>query len=337
MAGTTALVTGAAGLIGSHVVDELIARGRHVIAMDDLSGGFRENVHPHAEFVEASVTDVAAVQRVLHTYKPTHVFHLAAYAAEGLSHFIRHFNYTNNLLGSVNLINASVTHGVECFVFTSSIAVYGKNQLPMSEDMVPLPEDPYGIAKYAVELDLRCAHELFGLNYVIFRPHNVYGERQNIGDPYRNVIGIFMNQAMRDEPMTIYGDGSQTRAFSYISDVAPVIASAPETPASFGRVFNVGADEPYSVTHLAERVASHINKPNTPIIYLPGRKEVLNAYASHKAVTDVFNCKPLISLDAGLARMATWALRHGARKGRPFKGVEVPVNMPSHWAAMVAE
>jgi UDP-glucose 4-epimerase len=189
-----ALVTGAAGFIGSHVVDALLERGDQVVAMDDLSGGFRDNVHPDAIFLEGSVTDRAFVDGLFSKYTFDHVYHLAAYAAEGLSFFIKRFNYTNNLLGSVNLINASVNTGVKCFVFTSSIAVYGANQPPMTEDMIPQPKDPYGIAKLAVEQDLQVSHDMFGLNYVIFRPHNVYGERQNIGDRYRNVIGIFMNQ-----------------------------------------------------------------------------------------------------------------------------------------------
>ena len=136
--------------------------------MDDLSGGFRDYVPDGVKFVEGSVTDAALVKKLFAENNFDYVFHLAAYAAEGLSHFIKHFNYTNNLLGSVNLINASVNHGVKCFVFTSSIAVYGKNQLPMTEDAVPQPEDPYGIAKYAVELDLKEAHEMFGLNHVDF-------------------------------------------------------------------------------------------------------------------------------------------------------------------------
>src|SRR4030095_11092896 len=138
-------------------------------------------------------TDDILVERLFAQEKFDYVYHLAAYAAEGLSHFIRRFNYETNLGGSVNIINACVRHEVKCLVFTSSIAVYGKNQLPMTEDLTPEPEDPYGVSKYAVELDLRAAHEMFGLNYVIFRPHNVYGEWQNIADKYRNVIGIFMN------------------------------------------------------------------------------------------------------------------------------------------------
>ena len=193
----TSLVTGAAGFIGSHVTDALLAMGHAVVALDDLSGGFPENVDARATFVEGSILDVALVDRLFAEHRFDYVFHLAAYAAEGLSHFIKRFNYTNNLIGSVNLINAAINTGtVRTFVFTSSIAVYGRNQVPMHEDLVPAPEDPYGVAKYAVELELRASATMFGLPFVIFRPHNVYGERQNIGDRYRNVVGIFMNQLL---------------------------------------------------------------------------------------------------------------------------------------------
>ena len=254
---TGSLVTGAAGFMGSHVVDHLIGMGHDVIALDDLSGGFRDNVNPSATFVEGSVVDRELVDRLFRENPIDYVYHLAAYAAEGLSHFIKRFNYTNNLIGSVNIINACVNSGrVKCLVFTSSIAVYGRNQVPMKEDLVPQPEDPYGIAKYAVELDLKESHEMFGLDHIIFRPHNVYGERQNIADKYRNVIGIFMNQILRGEPLTVFGDGEQTRAFSYIDDVAPVIARSVERRDSYNKIFNVGADTPYSVNALARAVAN---------------------------------------------------------------------------------
>ena len=191
------LVTGAAGFIGSHVAEALFKSGHKVVALDDLSGGFRDNVPARATFVEGSIVDHQLIEKLFQQHKFTYVFHLAAYAAEGLSHFIKRFNYTNNVVGSVNLINAAVNHNVKCFVFTSSIAVYGAGQTPMTEEMVPMPEDSYGIAKYAIEQDLKASHEMFGLDYVIFRPHNVYGEKQNIGDRYRNVVGIFMNQIGR--------------------------------------------------------------------------------------------------------------------------------------------
>src|SRR3990172_6815728 len=203
---TRVLLTGGAGFIGSHIVDHLIAQGHDVTVIDDLSGGFERNVNSQAEFVKGSINDVKLVDRIVKGKDI--VFHLAAYAAEGLSHFIKKFNYENNLIGSVNLINAAVRENIEKFLFTSSMAVYGTNQTPFSEDINPNPEDSYGVAKYATEKELKISHELFGLKYVIIRPHNVYGERQNIGDPYRNVIGIFMNRIMKGLPPLIYGDGN---------------------------------------------------------------------------------------------------------------------------------
>src|SRR3954471_20925617 len=158
------LVTGGAGFVGSHVVEALVQRGEHVVVLDDLSGGFAENVPPGVMLVHGSILDHALIETIFREHRVRRVYHLAAYAAEGLSHFIRKFNYENNLIGSIHLINAAIKYEVKCFVFTSSIAVYGKNQLPMSEEMIPSPEDPYGVSKYAVELDLRSAHEMFGLN-----------------------------------------------------------------------------------------------------------------------------------------------------------------------------
>src|SRR5580700_357215 len=245
------LVTGGAGFMGSHVADHLLKMGHDVMVLDDLSGGFRESVPQAATFVQASVLDHDLINRLFERHSFDYVYHLAAYAAEGLSHFIKRFNYSNNLIGSVNLINAAINHDVKCFVFTSSIAVYGASQSPMSEHMVPIPEDSYGISKLAVEQELRVSHEMFGLDYVVFRPHNVYGERQNIGDRYRNVVGIFMNQLLRGEAMTIFGDGLQTRNFTYIGDVAPVIARAVQLPEIRNRVYNIGSSEATTIQDLA--------------------------------------------------------------------------------------
>ncbi len=324
------LVTGGAGFIGSHLVDSLLERGHEVVALDDLSGGFVDNVNPKAKFVEGSVTNVGLVEDLFREHRFDYVFHLAAYAAEGLSHFIKRFNYENNLIGSVNLINCSVNYDVKCFVFTSSIAVYGKNQLPMTEELLPMPEDSYGIAKLAVEKELAICHEMFGLNYIVFRPHNVYGERQNIGDKYRNVVGIFMNQILQGQPLTIFGDGKQTRAFSYIKDVAPVMAQSVDVKAAYNNIFNVGADTPYTVNELAERVAEAMGAKVT-LKHLQARNEVVDAYSTHDKSKKFFNIGEPVPLEKGLAPMAEWVKKVGARESSKFKNIEIPKNLPPSW------
>ena len=325
------LVTGGAGFIGSHVTEELMNRGQKVTVLDDLSGGFIDNVVSGAAFIQGSINDVELVNNLFREGQFEYVYHLAAYAAEGLSHFIKRFNYENNLIGSVNLINAAINNGVKCFVFTSSIAVYGSSpELPMTEETQAQPEDPYGIAKLAVEQELKVSKEMFGLDYIIFRPHNVYGERQNIGDKYRNVVGIFMNQILQNKPMTVFGDGSQTRAFSYIGDIVPIMAEAIELPAARNQVFNVGADQPYSVNELALYTARSMGiEPD--IIHLPPRNEVLNAYSSHEKVEQVFGKRKLHSLETGLSRMAAWVKQHGARTSKEFDNIEVRKNLPEAW------
>jgi UDP-glucose 4-epimerase len=329
---STVLVTGGAGFVGAHLVRALLAANRfRVVAVDDLSGGSRDNVPLEAIFVRGSVLDHRFMARLFDEHRFTHVYHLAAYAAEGLSHFIRRFNYTTNVVGSVNVINECVRHGVESLVFTSSIAVYGAVTPPMREDQPVRPEDPYGIAKLAVELDLGAANRLFGLSSVIWRPHNVYGEYQNIGDPYRNVVGIFMNQIMKGEPMTIFGDGAQQRAFSYVGDIASTIAESAWTPGAQNEVFNIGADAPITVLELAGRVAEAMGAPDHPVRHVPARQEVHRAWADHTKIARVFGERPRTPLDAGLRRMASWVKATGARATPPFTEIEITKELPQSW------
>jgi UDP-glucose 4-epimerase len=331
MANPHALVTGAAGFIGSHVVDACLELGMEVVATDDLSGGYLENVPAAAKWVQGDLRDAGFVASLWDDGAFDYVYHLGAYAAEGLSHFIRAYNYRTNLEASVNLINQSVLHDAKRFVFTSSIAVYGSGQVPMTEDTVPLPEDPYGISKYAVELDLAAAHEMFGLAYTVFRPHNVYGERQNIADKYRNVIGIFMNAVLRDEPMPIFGDGLQTRAFSHIADVAPIIARSPHVEASANQVYNIGADEPSTVLDLAHVVAEAFGV-EPQIEFRDARNEVVHAFSDHSKINADFDLPEPVSLRDGIGRMADWVRQHGSREPVEFAaGIEVMRNLPPSW------
>lgn len=327
----TSLVTGGAGFIGSHVVDNLINQGHKVVILDDLSGGFEDNVHALAIFVQGSITDHILVENLFAKHSFDFVFHLAAYAAEGLSHFIRRFNYQNNVIGSANLINASVKFNVKRFIFTSSIAVYGTGTLPHIETQAPKPEDPYGIAKYAIEMDLKAANKFFGLDYVIFRPHNVYGERQNISDPYRNVIGIFMNQSLKNIPLTVFGNGEQSRAFSHIQDIAPLISKSAAIDSSKNQVFNIGSDLPITINELIEAL-SGITKKGLEVTYLPQRNEVTHAYADHAKLKSVFQeIETQTSLTSGLGQMWKWVEKHGAQDTTEFESIELTKNLPNSW------
>jgi UDP-glucose 4-epimerase len=346
---TISLVTGGAGFIGSHVADHLLKMGHTVIVLDDLSGGNLDNltvgtlldrdlmsigVNPTGEgaiVVVGSILDTHCIDNLFSIYRPDCVFHLAAYAAEGLSHFIRRYNYEMNVIGSVNLINAAVNYGVKRFVFTSSIAAYGMMGDDLAdEDSWPAPVDPYGIAKYAVEMDLQVAHDLFGLDYTIFRPHNVYGERQNLNDPYRNVIGIFMRQCLQGQPMTIFGDGYQSRGFTYIDDVAPYIASCVTNEGARNRVFNIGSSETRTVWGLAKDVAKALGV-EFKTVKLPARQEVRWAAASHVQFDRVFGKHKTITMTDGIARMAAWAKTQTLREPKPFAAIEIDKNLPDIW------
>ena len=326
----TSLVTGGAGFIGSHVALHLIRLKHQVIVFDDLSGGFKSNLPEGCIFIEGSITDVPLLNSIFEKYTIDYVYHLAAYAAEGLSHFIRKFNYENNLIGSINLINASVNHNIKRFIFTSSIAVYGTQELPLRESQKPQPEDPYGIAKYAVEMDLENAYKLFGLAYTIFRPHNVYGPGQNIGDTYRNVVGIFMNQILKGESLTIFGDGAQTRAFTYIDDVAPYIASSYAFAKAKNKTFNIGSDSETTVKKLAQEVGKAMNT-DVLIHHLEQREEVVHAYSDHTIFKNIFAPKEETSLNEGLSKTARWVTLHGARESSTFEQIEIKKNLPKSW------
>ena len=347
--GSRALVTGACGFIGSHVADFVLNELRigKVVAVDDLSGGFPRNsekfVSGGGVLVLGDIKNVTFVKELYSTHGPfDFVYHIAAYAAEGLSHFIRHYNYENNLLGSVNLLNAALSQPVlpSAFIFTSSIAAYGASDgvPPFTELSPKTPEDPYGIAKMAFELDLKAAHHMFGLNYIIFRPHNVYGPRQNIADKFRNAVGIFMNQILRNESVTIFGDGNQKRAFSYISDVADIIGASVFFEHAHNNDFFVGNDKEYSINQLARAVITAMGA--TPpsggavqVTHLESRKEVTDAFPFHGKLRCVFNPPPTIDLQEGLQRTADYVKKHGSFSPTGYKNIEVPKNLPPSWSA----
>ncbi len=322
------LVTGGAGFIGSHLVDYLVKKGHQVYVLDDLSGGLIENVNPKAVFIKGSITNQKLVNKIMRGTDI--VYHIAAYAAEGLSHNIRVFNYMNNLVGSLNLINASIKNKVKCFVFTSSMAVYGEGKPPFSEEDIPSPTDPYGVAKFAVEMDLKCAKEKFGLDYIVFRPHNIYGERQFLGDPYRNVITIFMNRIMKGLPPLIFGDGEQTRAFSYISDIVPCIAEAPFKKDPLNQIINIGAAKPYTLNQLAEEVLNVMGSDLKPV-HVEERHEVKHAHCTTEKSEKILGFADKTNLQDGLKKTAEWAKKKGPMEPIIWECVELEENLHESW------
>lgn len=332
------LVTGGAGFIGSHVAQWLHLDGHEVYVVDDLSGGFTGNVPMGVAFHIADCGNYQQMDDVFEAVKPEIVYHLAAYAAEGLSPFVRSYNYVNNVVGSANLISLAMKHHVRRFVFTSSAAVYGHGDAPFSEDDVN-PIDPYGNAKLAIERDLEMAWQTHGLSYTIFRPHNVYGPRQNYMDPYRNVVGIFMRQAKRNEPMTIFGDGGQIRQFTDIDDVAPIIAQSAFKTAFHNETVNIGGNVPVSVFHLARTVAQIAGVVEN-LEYLPPRMEAHAVECSHSRLYRL--CKEAaipystpVGIVAGLPKMWEWVKANhvGVTELPP---IEVYEYLPKSWARRVS-
>ena len=324
-----ALVTGGAGFLGSHLANELLDMGHEATVVDDLSGGFLENVPASANGYIRSITEEYYMGLLFDDYKPELVYHLAAYAAEGLSPFIRRHNYMNNVIGSANVINECIKHDVEFLCFTSSMAVYGNQPAPFHEALELMPIDPYGIAKMAVERDIEIAGMQHGLQYVIMRPHNVYGPNQNIWDPYRNVIGIFMRQILEGKPLTIFGDGSQVREFTYIDDITPHIARSYRRDYNLTRTYNIGVGERVSIEVLAEMVSEVAGVHHAPV-YCPPRHEVDNSYPSTVQFKNRFTPGEPTGLVNGLEKMWEWA-QTAPRQQSTLPEIEVRDGLYPQW------
>jgi UDP-glucose 4-epimerase len=324
------LITGVAGLLGANFSRYLLSKGYDVVGIDDLSGGYLDSVPAEMKFYGVDLVDRLKTEEVFAKEKPDYVFHFAAYAAEGLSPFIRNYNYTNNVLASANVINACVNHDIKKVVFTSSMAVYGVGNPPFTEDQLPTPEDPYGIAKYAVEMDLKLAHEMFGLNYSIVRPHNVVGIYQNIWDRYRNVIGIWIRKALVGEPLSIFGDGTQKRAFS---DIKFYMAPFEKLMTSFnGETFNIGADKDFTINEACDLVidvAAELGVKATKV-HLEKRNEVHTAYCDHSKAHNLLGFKDETNLREMIKEMFVWAMKQPDRQVKNMD-YEIEKNMYSFW------
>jgi UDP-glucose 4-epimerase len=324
------LITGVAGLLGSRLADWLVENVNcNIIGIDDLSGGYIDNINPKVNLYKIDLVSSDKLEEIFEKYKPSYVFHFAAYAAEGLSPFIRKYNYENNLISTTRLINQSIKHNVKRFVFTSTMAVYGANKPPFVESYQQAPIDPYGVAKYACEMDLQIAGEQHGLDWCIFRPHNVYGKKQNIWDKYRNVLGIWMYQNLNNLPLTIYGDGTQTRAFSYVDDCIPYFWKGAVDPRASKEIFNIGGDEHNTINEVADIIIYVMGSGSK--IYLEQRHEVKDAWVSHDKIKKILDFKNPTNLKDGLFQMWEWAKAQPKRERKQWSSYELDSGIYNYW------
>jgi len=327
------LITGVAGLLGSRLADWIIENKPEVevIGIDDLSGGYSDNINPKVQFHQLNLaTDLSKLEDVFKQSQPDYVYHFAAYAAEGLSPFIRHYNYTNNLLSTANIVNNCINYDIKRLVFTSTMAVYGHGEGGIfHEDMSRNPIDPYGVAKAACERDIEIANEQHGLDYCIIRPHNVFGANQNIWDKYRNVLGIWMYYHMEGNPITIFGDGTQKRAFSYIDDSLEPLWNASIKPEASKQIINLGGIHEYSINEASDILAEVLGGAKK--VYLEGRHEVHIAVPTFQKSIDILGFEHKTNLKEGLVKMWEWAQKQPKRERFIWDNYEIEKGIYTFW------
>ena len=323
------LITGVAGLLGSRLADWIIENtDGEVVGIDDLSGGYIENVNSEVTFYKKNlVTD--DIEDLFDKYDFDIVYHFAAYAAEGLSPFIRQFNYENNLVATSRIINQCITHDINRLVFTSTMAVYGHGNPPFDERDLPQPIDPYGVAKYACEMDIQVAGEQHGLDWCIIRPHNVYGIKQNIWDKYRNVLGIWMCQYMNEEPMSIFGDGEQKRAFSFIDDTLELLWKSGIQENCSKQIINLGGTKFYTINEANKILRDVIG--NGKKVYKEPRHEVKDSHPTWSKSVELLGYEDVTSLYDGLKEMWNWAQEQPNNTRKFWESYEVEKGIYEFW------
>ena len=326
------LITGVAGLIGSRLADWIINNiaDCNVIGIDDLSGGYIQNINKSVKFYKLDLVN-SSVSDIFKNYRFDYVFHLAAYAAEGLSPFIRAFNYDNNLKSTAKIVNECINYDVKRLIFTSTMAVYGHGEKKLfDETQVPCPIDPYGVAKFACEMDIKIAGEQHGLDWCIVRPHNVYGINQNIWDKYRNVLGIWIYQYLNKKPMTIFGSGLQTRAFSYIDDSLEPLWNAAIRKKASKQIINLGGIHASSILD-ANNILKQVIGDKSKTIFLEKRHEVEHAIPTFQKSIDILGFEHRIDLEEGLTKMWHWAKSQPDRNQFIWPSFEVDKKIYSYW------
>ena len=326
------LITGVAGLLGSRLADWILENDPDVtvIGIDNFSGGYVENINSGVKFYKLDLIR-DSISDLFQKYDIDYVFHFAAYAAEGLSPFIRGFNYDNNLKSTARILNQCIKHDVKRLIFTSSMAVYGHGEdQAFDEKQTPCPIDPYGVAKYACEMDIKIAGEQHGLDWCIIRPHNVYGAKQNIWDKYRNVLGIWMYQHLNGKPLTVFGSGNQTRAFSYIDDSLRPLWNAAIEPRASKQIINLGGIHSVSILE-ANNILKNVIGCTENTVFFEKRHEVMHAISTYQKSIDILGFKHETDLEDGLMKMWEWAKVQPMRNQFIWPSFELDKGLYSFW------
>ncbi len=335
------LCSGAGGFICSHIVGALLKQGHFVVGVDDLSGGFYENVAPFLRdyptqfrFYQTDVGDRKAMTEIFLSHRPETVVHCASNARESASFFSPcDITYRNAMIGAT-LLELGILHKMQRFVFTSSMSAYGEGRVPFDEKAKRAPVDPYGVNKLAVEMMIEQLAKVHGFSYVILRPHNQFGEGQSLVDPFRNFVAIAMQHIMRKESIYIYGDGTHTRSFSYIQDSLPCFIRAILNDSIDGEIINLGGKKEITINEMARAVIDEMVGPGAeyPIIHTePRHGEVPHAFSTWAKSVDLLGYEENIGWRSGVARMATWAKLQGPKPWR-FLPLAIPTEkMPLPW------
>ena len=327
------LITGVAGFLGSHLADALIAKGHHVTGIDNLIGGYVENVPKEVNFFNIDLNDLDSLDAPFKNIDI--VVHAACTAYEGLSVFSPALVVKNTAQITATVLSASIKSGVKKIVHMSSMARYGtQNNSPFTEDMVCKPQDPYGIAKLAAESLVSNLATTHGLNFVILVPHNIIGPRQKYDDPYRNVASIMINRMLRGQQPIIYGDGNQVRCFSFIEDVVNPCLVAIESDKANGMIINIGPDEGFvTINNLAENIAQKLNFALKPI-YMAGRpQEVFHATCSAELARKILSYETTTNLDVGLDKLISWIEEKGPKSFNYHLPIEfITEKTPRTWS-----
>lgn len=324
------LVTGAAGCLGANLSHWLCDNHPEykIICLDDLSGGYIDFVPECAEiYFQDCGSDI---EHLFKKFDIRIIYHAAAIAAESAATFRRKFYYTNNIVNSANIINLAIKYKVDRLVYFSSMAVYGNQESPFIESMTPHPCDPYGIGKFSIEMDLAAAKETHGLRWTIVRPHSVYGKYQNIWDAYRNVLGIWMLKTLNGEPLSIYGDGLQQRAFTYVDDILEPLWLCGTSDSTLWETFNIGNDEERTILETA-KVCKEVCGNELELKFMPGIHEVKNAYSDHTKARTLLGLECKTPLREGLEKMWLWARFEPKREVKRITDFEIEEGLYDMW------